>query len=173
MCIALAPIGDLEEGYRRSLGTDGKAVHNYLGCPPLKVDDAFSSSSARGSEDQPKYQCPYESASPHRLLPLRVPTLLVSGTNDDIVLPDLVAAFYAQAIAARNHAVAKGSSIVNEVGAHEYEVDAVATIQLLELSNCDHFQMVQASDSAWISVWASAERMIEDHRSTHTIVSNR
>jgi hypothetical protein len=34
LCIALAPVGNLEEGYRTRLSDEGTAVEKYIGSPP-------------------------------------------------------------------------------------------------------------------------------------------
>lgn len=63
-------------------------------------------------------------ASPHQLLPLEVNTLLVSGSADTDVPSAMVAAFYGTAASA---APSNGVSV-----------------QLLELDNCDHYQVVHS-----------------------------
>lgn len=59
-------------------------------------------------------------ASPHQLLPVEVDTLLISGSADEDVPSDMVAAFHQAAITASTNGV---------------------TIQLLELDSCDHYQV--------------------------------
>lgn len=34
LCVAVAPIGDLEEGSRRKLSDEGDAINLYMGCEP-------------------------------------------------------------------------------------------------------------------------------------------
>lgn len=38
LCVAVAPIGDLEAGYDRKLSDEGDAVFNYMGCAPVVGD---------------------------------------------------------------------------------------------------------------------------------------
>lgn len=38
LCVAVAPIGDLEAGYDRKLSDEGDAVFNYMGCAPVIGD---------------------------------------------------------------------------------------------------------------------------------------
>jgi alpha-beta hydrolase superfamily lysophospholipase len=35
LCVAVAPIGNLEEGHRRKLSDDGDAIDLYVGCIPI------------------------------------------------------------------------------------------------------------------------------------------
>ena len=69
----------------------------------------------------------YREASPHQLLPLEVATLLVSGSADEDVPSDMVAAFHRTAVAASSSAAAS---------------DGRVSVQLLELDNCDHYQVL-------------------------------
>lgn len=40
LCVAVAPIGNLEEGHRRKLSDDGDAISLYMGCSPLEDSDS-------------------------------------------------------------------------------------------------------------------------------------
>jgi acetyl esterase/lipase len=74
LCLALAPVGDLEDGYKRKLSDSGEAIPNYMGkISPTGLDG-----------------CPYLLASPTRLLPLITPTLLVAGRDDDCIPLDYI-----------------------------------------------------------------------------------
>ena len=68
-------------------------------------------------------------ASPHQLLPLEVTTLLVSGSADEDVPSDMVAAFHRTAVAASSSSASAAS-------------DGRVSVQLLELDNCDHYQVL-------------------------------
>lgn len=39
LCVAVAPIGDLEEGSRRKLSDEGDAINLYMGCGPSAAAD--------------------------------------------------------------------------------------------------------------------------------------
>ena len=38
LCVALAPVGDLNQGYNLKLSDEGDAVPNYMGGPPTASD---------------------------------------------------------------------------------------------------------------------------------------
>jgi alpha/beta hydrolase fold len=40
LCVAVAPIGNLEEGSRRKLSDDGDAIDLYMGCVPLVASNS-------------------------------------------------------------------------------------------------------------------------------------
>lgn len=54
LCVAVAPIGNLEEGYRRRLSDDGDAIDLYMGCVPIVA----SNSENQASNSETKI-CPY------------------------------------------------------------------------------------------------------------------
>jgi acetyl esterase/lipase len=62
-CIALAPIGDLEEGQRRRLSDNGDAIFKYMGELP---------------KDDPDQASAYKLSSPHNLLPLQVNSFILT-----------------------------------------------------------------------------------------------
>jgi len=70
LCVAIAPIGDLEEGQRRRLSDDGNAIQIYMG-------GQLPSDNNNDGDD------PYKLASPSRILPLMVPCILVGGDKDE------------------------------------------------------------------------------------------
>eukprot|EP01039_Chlorochromonas_danica_P009054 gene9054-9992_t len=84
LCVAIAPIGDLEYAFLRKLSDKGDAVQKYLGvCPE------YDPTSGKLSESSP-----YLLASPKELLPLKTPCLIVMGSKDDVVPPDCVEGFF-------------------------------------------------------------------------------
>lgn len=54
LCVAVAPIGNLEEGYRRRLSDDGDAIDLYMGCAPIVASNLENQASNRETEI-----CPY------------------------------------------------------------------------------------------------------------------
>ena len=63
LCVALAPVADLEDAYHRQLSDNGDAAELYMKTPPLYAEDR-----------QLRESCPYRLASPKELLPLKVCT---------------------------------------------------------------------------------------------------
>ena len=53
LCIPIAPIGDLIEGYKKKLSDEGDAIQKYMGCDPSESE-----------------LCPYLQASPAAILPI-------------------------------------------------------------------------------------------------------
>lgn len=80
MCVAIAPVANMIEAYRLRLSDEGDAVENFMKMP-------FDSS----SEESIKL---YYSACPTKLLPLLIPTILVTGTSDTDVPSHLIEDFY-------------------------------------------------------------------------------
>ena len=77
--VALAPVADLHLAH--ALGLSGGAAAELLGGSPDEVPDR------------------YAAASPARLVPLHVPTLLLMGEDDDVVPPEVGMSFRAAALA--------------------------------------------------------------------------
>ena len=73
-------------------------------------------------------------ASPSFLLPLLVPTLLVSGGRDTDVPPNVVTNFYKQ------------------TQMRDYNSTA-SSVKLLHIEEADHYNLVDASDRAWEKIW--------------------
>jgi len=73
LCVAIAPIGDLEEGQKKRLSDDGNAIQIYMG-GKLPIDN--NNNNNNNNED------PYKLASPSCNLPIMVPTIIVGGEND-------------------------------------------------------------------------------------------
>eukprot|EP01038_Epipyxis_sp_PR26KG_P010081 gene10081-13547_t len=81
LCVAIAPIGDLEEGQKRRLSDNGDAIEQYL-----KID----------SDDTISNICRF--ASPVNLLPLKTKCLIVIGEEDDVIPVDMVEQFHLDAV---------------------------------------------------------------------------
>jgi acetyl esterase/lipase len=130
VCVAVAPVGDLEAGHRRRLSDEGDAIYNYMGQVEPAADDAATS-------------CPYRRASPHRLLPMATPLLVVAGTADVDVPADVVTEFYDQVLAS------------------EASVASSASTALLVLPGADHFDVVNAATPAWVQIYEAVLPFIE------------
>ena len=72
LCVAIAPIGDLEEGQNRRLSDDGDAIQIYMG-GKLPIDSCNNNYNDKD---------PYKLASPSCNLPIMVPAVIVGGEND-------------------------------------------------------------------------------------------
>jgi len=70
----------------------------------------------------------YATASPMALLPLGLPVLLVHGARDDIVPP------------AQSHAYAAAARAAGD------------EVELVDLPDADHFDVVEVGDPAWLAV---------------------
>jgi acetyl esterase/lipase len=114
--ISLAGVADLERGALDVLG-DG-AVIEFLGGHPHEV---------------PQH---YAAASPAALLPLRVPQLLVHGTEDEIVPPAQSRDYAAAAAAAGDHA------------------------ELIEVAGADHTDVIDPRHAAWAAVTERLPRLL-------------
>jgi acetyl esterase/lipase len=106
--LALAPVADLVLGHR--LGLDDGAVAALLGGGPDEVPDR------------------YAAVDPMRSLPLRVPTVVLHGTEDDRV-PVEVSRSYAAA--------------ARESG---------ADVSLVELPDTEHFAVIDPRSAVWSTV---------------------
>ncbi|EKX54313.1 hypothetical protein GUITHDRAFT_132065 [Guillardia theta CCMP2712] len=81
LIVAVAPVTDLEDGYRRRLSDEGDAIELYMKCTP---------DTAEGLRE-------YSKASPIRLLPARRNILLVVGSEDRDVPADMIEKYYQKA----------------------------------------------------------------------------
>jgi acetyl esterase/lipase len=106
--LALAPVADLALAYR--LGLDDHAVAALLGGGPEEVPDR------------------YEAADPMRALPLKVPTVVVHGTEDDRVPVEVGRSYVAAA---------------RESG---------ADVSLVELPGTEHFAVIDPRSAVWSTV---------------------
>lgn len=110
-------VADLIAGYERRLSDEGDAIERFIGVPLVEA-----------SRDL------YRAASPaHALLPLATPTLVVTGTRDVDVPPDMTRAFFDRASAA---AVASSGP----------------TPHFLEISEADHYDLLDAASPSWASL---------------------
>jgi acetyl esterase/lipase len=129
LCVALSPVADLVAGAERGLSDDGNAIQQYMGGKqPSEAPDE------------------YQAASPSFLLPLRCPTLIVSGTKDADVPPDTVAGFYNKCVAAESTSGDSGAAMVS----------------LVSLPDTDHYQMVNSESSSWTTTWALIKASLPD-----------
>lgn len=125
MVLAMAPVADLQRGYELRVSDEGDAVELYMKCKP--------------EDDRGRQQ--YLLASPAALLPATYPLLVVWGSKDVDVPPDLVSGYAAAATA----------------GAPEL-------VTSLEVEGADHFDVVNAGSNAWKTVIAPA---ISDFAARH------
>lgn len=114
LTVAVAPVADLVAGYERRLSDEGDAVLRFIG---------------REYEQDPQL---YRDASPaHTMLPLRTPTLIVTGDQDVDVPVDLTRAFAAKAA----DAAANDPSSPNPT--------------YLEIPDADHYTLLDAASPHW------------------------
>lgn len=83
LCVAVAPVTDLETGHELRLSDAGDAVSNFMGCLP----------------DSPGNMAKYRSASPWWRLPNQVPMVLAVGADDPDVPAAMVQDFAERALA--------------------------------------------------------------------------
>jgi hypothetical protein len=110
-------------------------------------------------------------ASPHRLLPLKAPTLLAIGTADADVPPDMLITFHTASVEAHNllrNNVEKGSACdkstvldVTPSPAPHSLIPSVLEPALLLIDNADHYKILDASESAWLELFASIEIQLQ------------
>eukprot|EP01031_Cornospumella_fuschlensis_P028158 gene28158-34000_t len=142
LCVALAPLGDLEDAYRLGVSDEGDAVQNYMKATPSYSPSA--SSAQEGRSLQP--DCPYALASPKELLPMKVRTLVVVGERDVDVPPAHVHQFFSHM--QRVHEAQGGAA-------------AADLVHLLALEDCDHFQMVTPSSAQWRQIYREIQRLFD------------
>jgi hypothetical protein len=82
--------------------------------------------------------CNFSAACPSKLLPLHVSSLIVTGTLDEDVPPDIVEDFYWQA-----------KKMSREVS---YQ-DTHTTIKLLKLTDANHYDVITCSTGAWAAIF--------------------
>ena len=148
LTVGVAPCADLVQCYERNLGSErnrdsssksgggkgGDAVERFMKCTPI----------GSGYES-------YARASPKLLLPVRVPTLLVSGTEDSVVPHALTAQFFDDCQRAqRQHDSAprprprlrpEAEAEAEAEAEEEEEEDALsAPVWMLALDGADHNQ---------------------------------
>lgn len=176
LCVAVAPVGDLEAGYHRRLSDEGDAIPNYMKCVPSDQTD-----------------CPYKLASPHRLLPMVTPLLIAVGTADADVPADLVTDFYNSVIACSSGHESEsesgsgggsgsgcgcgcGSGSGNGSGSHnsgsttgfstsvQSQPAAASTpplpVQFVSIPDADHFQVMTTSHPAWLEIFTVSVDML-------------
>ncbi|KAK3238891.1 hypothetical protein CYMTET_51138 [Cymbomonas tetramitiformis] len=138
LCVAIAATPDMMQAHEAGLSDEGDAVERYMGCLP---------DSATNREK-------YAAASAQQYLPLRGPTLLVSGTEDTDVPPALLADFHALALRAAAEA-ARG-----ERGPGD---PLPPPVELLSVLGADHYQLVTAGSRAWRHVARRTTQMLQEH----------
>ncbi|WP_410810677.1 alpha/beta hydrolase family protein [Micromonospora sp. 067-2] len=117
--LALAPVADLAEAYRRDLGPG--AVAALLGGGPERFPDR------------------YAAADPRMLVPMPTRTVVVHG-SEDLQVP-----------------AAMSRDFVTSASA------AGSDISLVELSECEHFGLIDPESAAWPSVVAALRSLHDDH----------
>lgn len=114
-------------------------------------------------------------ASPHRLLPLKVPTLLTIGTADADVPPDMLITFHKDSVEAHKLLrieVEKGSvceeddksiapHITPESDPNSMTRVVCAEPTLLLIESADHYKILDASETAWLELFASIENQLQ------------
>lgn len=138
LVVVVAPVADLVAAFHRKLSDEGDAAVRYM---------RGSTPADEGAWEQ------WRTASPaHCCLPLRVPTLLVSGLGDRDVPMDLVVRFYDQAVAAA-HAANTGAA--NAITSEQALAAAVGEVHFLECSaGADHYAPVDARSADWARIRA-------------------
>ena len=129
LCVAIAPIVDLEEGQRRRLSDYGNSIQIYMG-------------GQLPSDDDNDRDDPYKLASPSRILPIMVPCILVGGDKDEdgmnvfmklslllisLVPLDIVESFHVQCMMSYSNTSPNGD---------------IVTPDLLVVKNADHYQVM-------------------------------
>jgi acetyl esterase/lipase len=181
MCVGIAPVANLIQGHRlRSvllpspsshlarLSDNGDAIENFM-----KV--AYDS-------DDAEAVTAYHSACPSKLLPLPVPTILVTGTSDTDVPHQLVEDFYWDAKRVSGDIISRcilSVSTPSEDGADDlpppadegpplvdsplhHQLDpkilesfrlAPPPLKLLKLPGATHYDVMDSTSSAWSSIF--------------------
>jgi acetyl esterase/lipase len=124
LVIAVAPITDLVAGFEARLSDEGDAVPLYMKGTPSELPDA------------------YAAASPIEQLPLKVPTIVVSGAKDTDV-PTAHIAPYSVA-----------------VGANRQEETDSIHFQHMEMENADHFDLVDVAGAVWPAMLDAAAKIL-------------
>ncbi|KAJ8599684.1 hypothetical protein CTAYLR_004736 [Chrysophaeum taylorii] len=118
-------VADLVAGFERRLSDEGDAVERFMGVPYDKDPDL------------------YRRASPiHAMLPLKTPTLIVTGTDDVDVPVDMTRAFATAAAEAARRAPAEA-----EAPPPHY----------VELLGADHYTPLDATTPHWATLLATIE----------------
>ena len=117
LCVSVASVPDMLPGYAAKLSDEGDAIERYMGFHP----------------DSEGRRALYEEASLSSRLPLPMPVLLVSGSEDVDVPPGLL----------RDFAEACGAD-------------------LLEVYGADHYSLVTAGSGAWREVARRIVRQLQD-----------
>lgn len=151
LVVAISPVTDMLEAFQRKLSDEGDAAQLYMrGTTP---------------DDSRITLREWQAASPaHSCLPLRVPTLLVSGPGDKDVPMDLVRRFHDDAVAAAASAVkteaSDGTSTESmDEGATAKALPAGAItasyVHFMECSpDADHYVPMDAGSAEWTRIRA-------------------
>jgi len=124
LCISVASVPDMLPGYEAKLSDEGDAIERYMGFHPDTADRRRH----------------YEDASISSRLPLAIPTLLVSGSEDVDVPPRLLADFHKRCTATARSGV---------------------PVELLEIYGGDHYNLITAGDRAWRQVARKVTKMLQ------------
>lgn len=149
LCVAIAPIPDLEEGHRLKLSDEGTAIFNYMGGkeptpsssspPPPGVFNFNSTASGP--------VCPWSLASPSKQLPLCSKKLfLVVGSEDKDVPPSIVTSFHQKC----NEVI---KALPGGVGPYARMPPTTLPARLEVMQGVDHFEVVNAGSAAWAKIY--------------------
>ena len=140
LCVAIAPIGNLEAAFLKRLGDEGDVIERFIGCTP--------------NDDVGKL---YDEACPSRLLPLTTNCLLISGENDVDVPSELVKDFFNAVECERsrdNHDmnnIHNNDDVITETyTSKEFVIDGNRKVmQYFDIPDADHYTLVDSNSAAW------------------------
>jgi acetyl esterase/lipase len=150
LCVAIAPVADLEKGQVMGLSSSGRSIADYMKhfpCSSPSHEVTQSSCCGKVTKEQVNQAtpitcqpiCQYKLASPSELLPIQVPLLLCVGVNDDVIPKSYVEEF--------KNKVLDGPVLPTE------------EVKFLVIENADHFQVVNAKDKAWEKIFDCMSNM--------------
>mmetsp|Transcript_19085 Transcript_19085/g.24750 ORF Transcript_19085/g.24750 Transcript_19085/m.24750 type:complete len:283 (-) Transcript_19085:123-971(-) len=135
LCIAVAPVADLLAAHERKLSDDGDAAMRFV-LADRNINRAKES-----------LESLLIAASPvHSMLPLKCPTLIVTGLDDHDVPPEMTHEFALKAKQAAKNITSN--------------VDVQRTIEFLQIPGADHFSLLDASSPYWITLWTTALKLL-------------
>lgn len=125
LCVSVGSVPDMLPGYEAKLSDEGDAIEQYMGFHP----------------DSEEHRRSYEGASLSSRLPLGVPTLLVSGSEDIDVPPRLLRDFHERCVVA---------------------APPGAPVELLEIYGADHYNLITAGHKMWRQVARRMTVMLQE-----------
>lgn len=113
-------------------------------------------------------------ASPHRLLPIKTRTLLAIGTADADVPTDMLVSFHKESVDAHKllRKVIEEDGVGGTSSAPHSGSDPIRTStldvraapeepKLLLIENADHYKILDASENAWLELFAAIELQLQ------------